>query len=61
MPLERFAIENQNMWAAPATKPLEVLLPDTQGDHVAVYQNLHSAILQGTPLLVSADRSPQFL
>jgi predicted dehydrogenase len=55
--LEQFAIENHNMWAAPSSKPFDLDMPAGQGDHVAVYQNLHSAILEGTPLLISAEEA----
>lgn len=56
-PLERFTLESQSIGAAPAIKPFEVTLPAGKGNHVSVYQHLHNTILEGTPLLISAEEA----
>ena len=38
------------MYSSPALVPVDVALGSGQGDHVAVYRNLHDAILHGTPV-----------
>ena len=52
-----FLAQNPDPFAAPALQNEPLTLPpgagDHTGDHAAVYQNLHEAITQGTP--VSAD------
>ncbi|RMF89528.1 MAG: gfo/Idh/MocA family oxidoreductase [Nitrospinota bacterium] len=45
--------QSPHPFCSPSLQPVPVELEPGTGDHVAVYRNLHQAILQGTP--VSAD------
>ncbi|MCC7368965.1 MAG: Gfo/Idh/MocA family oxidoreductase [Chloroflexi bacterium] len=42
--------ETEILWSSPPAHPLPVSLPPGEADHAAVYRDLHSAILHGTPL-----------
>lgn len=42
--------EAEILWSSPAAHPFPVELAPGQADHVAVYRDLHAAILDGTPL-----------
>ena len=42
--------ETDVLWSSPAAQPCPVNLPPGEADHAAVYRDLHSAILHGTPL-----------
>jgi predicted dehydrogenase len=60
-PLEQFIVESKTTWEQPTTKPLEPPLPDGKGDHVALYQHVHDAILKGQPLVISGVEARQSL
>jgi predicted dehydrogenase len=60
-PLEQFATESKNLWEPPGQQPLEVHLPQAKAGHAEVYQHLHQAILQGTPLLISGHEGRKSL
>lgn len=47
---KRFLLETDEIWRGPALHPVEVELEAGEGNHAAVYRNLHAAILDGTPL-----------
>lgn len=52
-PLEQFAHESPSFWEAPKLIPQPVSLPEGPSGHSAVYAHLHSAIVNGTPLMIS--------
>lgn len=45
--------ECEHHYAAPKSEAVDITMPQSEGNHLAVYRNLHDAILQGKPL--SAD------
>ncbi len=47
----RFSHATQEKFGRPQSVPVTLELPQTVGDHVAVYRNLHAAILAGEPLM----------
>lgn len=49
--LREFVANSPNPFAAPEKHVVPVALENSVGDHVAVYRNLHAAILQSTPLM----------
>ncbi len=60
-PLETFALESKIFWEEPKTKTLEITLPEAKTGHVEVYQNLHRAILENEPLLISGHEGRKSL
>lgn len=48
--LRTFMQEAEHPFASPTSQPAEVEPETGSGDHTAVYQNLHDAILKGVPL-----------
>jgi predicted dehydrogenase len=61
MPLEQFILESNSAWEQPPMKPLELTLPEGKGDHTAIYQHFHDAILQGQTLLISGQEARKSL
>jgi len=51
--LRDYLKDSTEHYHGPGIAPTEVPLPDSSGDHAAVYHNLHTTILEGKPL--SAD------
>ncbi len=52
--LRDFIKTHDDPFSAPNLIPQKITLPESAGDHKAVYRNLHSAILEGTPLIADA-------
>ena len=53
MDVREFVVQSQQPFSAPGVQPVPVELGAGVGNHVAVYRNLHAAILHGEP--VAAD------
>ncbi|GIV79960.1 MAG: oxidoreductase [Litorilinea sp.] len=48
--LREHIANHPSMFGAPRLEDVPVTLPEGRGDHVAVYRDLHRAILEGTPV-----------
>lgn len=48
--VQQYLVESSEPYSAPPLHPAPVELDPGAGDHVAVYRNLHEAILHGAPL-----------
>ncbi len=48
---ETFAATSADGFAAPSSRAQTVALEPGEGNHAAIYQNLHAAILEGAPLV----------
>jgi predicted dehydrogenase len=46
-----------NMYRGPETLPQEVEMGSGSGDHLAIYRNLHAAILEGKPVIADGVSS----
>jgi predicted dehydrogenase len=53
MDVHEYLRSTGEIYRGPATQPVSVDVEDGAGDHPAIYQNFHAAILDGTP--ISAD------
>lgn len=53
MDLRDYLKNSSEHYCGPVLRPVDVPLPDSSGNHAAVYQNIHATILKGEPL--SAD------
>jgi predicted dehydrogenase len=61
VPLEPFITESKSAWEQPRMKPLELSLPEGQGDHVSIYKHFHKAILEDEPLIISGREARKSL
>lgn len=50
----QFSATTLEKFGRPSSAPVTLELPDTRGDHVAVYRNLHAAILEGEALIADS-------
>jgi predicted dehydrogenase len=53
--VHEYLVTSGELWRGPDLTTVEVPVGEGSGDHKAVYQNLHSAILNGTPLSCDAE------
>lgn len=49
--LRTFFVETEEIYRGPEQRPIEVTLPQSQGDHRDVYTNLHAAITAQAPVM----------
>jgi predicted dehydrogenase len=55
--MQTYAADNPNPYGKPERRPVEIPLPESEGNHLAIYRDFYHAILQGHTDYISGEQA----